>query len=105
MTGSEGGGKVIPFPARRAAARRAAPPPVDEPSLVEVYRCAQAEAVVVRSLFESEGIPTLLRSHVNHSVHPFTVGDQGEVTILVPEVEAERSRRLLPRLVPRPLSP
>lgn len=105
MTCSEGGGKVIPFPARRAAARRAPPPPVDEPSLVEVHRCAQAEAVVVRSLLESEGIPTLVRSHVTHSVHPFTVGDQGEVIILVPEVEAERTRRLLARLVPRPPSP
>lgn len=105
MTRPEGGGKVIPFLARRAAARRTPPSPVDEPSLVVVHRCAQAEAVVVRSLFESEGIPTLIRSHVTHSVHPFTIGDQGEVIILVPEVEAGRSRRLLARLAPRPLSP
>ena len=46
--------------------------------LVEVHRCDQAEAVVVKSLFESQEIPTLLRSRLAHSVHPFSVGAQGE---------------------------
>jgi len=45
----------------------------------------------VRSLFESEGIPTLLRSRLAHSVHPFSIGDQGEVVILVPAHEAARN--------------
>ena len=72
--------------------------------LVEVHRCDQAEAVVVKSLFESQEIPTLLRSRLAHSVHPFSVGAQGEVTILVPKDEATRAARLLVRLVrnPRP---
>lgn len=87
-------GKVIPFP----GPRRATPPPADERSLVEVHRCDQAEAVVLRSLFESEGIPTVVRSHVSHAVHPFTVGTQGQVVIFVPAAEASRSRRLLVRL-------
>jgi hypothetical protein len=69
----------------------------DMPGLVEVHRCLPAEALVVQSLFESEGIPTLLRSRLAHSVHPFNVGAQGEVIILVREAEAERSRRLLAR--------
>jgi hypothetical protein len=86
------GRKVIPFPQRR---------PLEERDLVEIHRCAQAEAMVVRSLFESEGIPILLRSRIAHSVHPFTVGDQGEVTVLVPRVEADRSRRLLRRITGR----
>jgi hypothetical protein len=60
-----------------------------------VYRGPQAEAVVVRSLLESEGIPTLLRSGVAQSVHPFSVGAQGEVAILVRGEEARRSRRLV----------
>ena len=81
-------GKVIRFPKRP-------PEPRDERGLVEVRRCAQAEAVVVKSLFESEGIPTLLRSRLAHSVHPFSIGAQGEVVILVPESEALRSQRLL----------
>jgi Putative prokaryotic signal transducing protein len=68
---------------------------------VEVRRCDQAEAVVVRSLLESEGIPTLLRSRLAHSVYPFSVGDQGAVVILVPAGESARSRRLLTRPVRR----
>jgi hypothetical protein len=74
--------------------------PEDERGLVEVHRCNAAEAVVVKSLFESEGIPTLLRSRFTQSVHPFTVGAQGEVVILVPESEAARSRALLVRIRP-----
>lgn len=70
----------------------------DERGLVAVHRCDRAEAVVVKSLFESEDIPTFLRSRFTHSVHPFTVGAQGEVVILVPEREAVRSRVLLVRI-------
>jgi len=88
-------GKVLRFPTRP-------PEPRDSRSLVAVHRCDRAEAVVVKSLFESEGIPTLLRSHLAHSVHPFSVGDQGEVVILVPEAEAPRSRFLLTRVKPGP---
>jgi len=70
----------------------------DERGLVEVHRCDQPEAMVVKSLFESEGIPTLFRSRLAHSVHPFTVGAQGEVVILVPKKEVTRTRALLIRL-------
>jgi hypothetical protein len=90
-------GKLIPFPGHRPLLT-----PPGERSLVEVHRCGQAEAAVVRSLLESEGIPTLLRSHLVSSIHPFSVGDQGEVVILVPEIEAARGRRLLLRLASRP---
>ena len=65
--------------------------------MVEVYRGPQAEAVVVRSFLESEGIPTRLRSQLAQAVYPFSVGHQGEVAILVPAEEAVRSRRLLLR--------
>jgi Putative prokaryotic signal transducing protein len=82
-------GRVIPFPTK--------PAPPDERALTEVHRCNQAEAIVVKGLFESEGIPTVLRSRIAHSVHPFTVGAQGEVMILVPAADAARSRRLLAR--------
>ena len=87
-------GKIIPFPTRGATHR----PPAGERALVELHRCDQAEAVVVKSLLESEGIPTLLRSRLAHSVHPFTVGAQGEVVVLVPESEVARGRVLLARL-------
>ena len=82
-------GKVIPFPVRPA------PVTHDEGALVEVHRCDQREALVVKGLFESEGIPVIVRSRIAHSVHPFTVGAQGEVTLLVPRAEADRSRQLL----------
>jgi len=82
-------GKVIPFPVRPAPAAR------DERTLVEVHRCDQREALIVKGLFESEGIPVVVRSRIAHSVHPFTVGAQGEVTLLVPRSDADRSRQLL----------
>jgi hypothetical protein len=82
-------GKVIPFPIKPA------PEPRDDRALVEVHRCDQREALVVKGLFESEGIPVIARSRIAHSVHPFTVGAQGEVILLVPRAHAERSRQLL----------
>jgi hypothetical protein len=88
-------GKILKFP----GAARSRSDPRDEPGLVEVHRCDQAEAAVVRGLLESEGIPTLLRSRLAHSVHPFSIGAQGEVVILVPERDAVRSRRLLTRVL------
>jgi hypothetical protein len=89
-------GKVIPFPGTRPA--RPQPPALEPRSLVEVHRCDHQEALVVKSLFESEGIPVLLRSRIAHSVHPFTVGAQGEAIVLVPASDAMRSRLLLARI-------
>jgi len=94
MRGMARRGKIIPFP-RRPGLPEA---PGVAPQLVELHRCDQAEAVVVKSLLESEGIPTLLRSRLAHSVHPFTVGAQGEVVVLVPPSEVERATGLLARL-------
>jgi hypothetical protein len=87
-------GKVIPFPTRPDKVR----PPADERALTELHRCDQAEAVVVKSLLESEGIPALLQSRLALSVHPFSVGAQGEVVVYVPESELAHSRMLLARL-------
>ena len=98
------GGKIIPFRRRDEPALPAADAG-DERDLVEVHRCAQAEAMVVRGLLESEGIPTLFRSRLAHSVHPFTVGSQGEVVILVPRSGAARARLLLARVLPGPELP
>lgn len=58
--------------------------------LIEVRRYDQGEAMVLKSLFESEGIPAILRSRIAHSVHPFTVGAQGEVVIFVPKDHVAR---------------
>ena len=91
-------GKLVRFPGRP-------PEPASESGLVEVRRCAPAEALVVRGLLESEGIPTLLRSRIAQSVHPFSVGAQGEIVVLVPEAEASRSRVILARIATGPSFP
>ena len=91
-------GKIIRFPGPLREPR-------SEAGFEEVRRCDQAEALVVKGLFDSEGIPSLLRSRLAHSVHPFSVGDQGEVVVLVPASEAARSRRLLTRIVSGPRAP
>src|SRR5439155_1179170 len=76
-------GKVIRFPTRP-------PEPRDSRSLVAVHRCDRAEAVVVKSLFESGGIPTLLRSRLalGRRDHREAVGGdaaRGERPVVAPE--------------------
>ena len=84
--------KVIPFP---KSPRRA---PDLSPAFVEVRRCRnQGEALVVRALLDSAGIAAVLRSNLAHSVHPFSVGEQGAVTVLTAPHDAERARALLAR--------
>lgn len=93
-------GRVIPFP------RRAPDPDERDLDLEEVTRVGdQAEALVVRGLLEAYGVRVVLRTHVAQSVHPFTVGGQGEVRILVPRADAVESRRLLARLAAGPPVP
>ena len=91
-------GQLIPFPRRPAPAE----PSVSERRLVELRRCDQAEAVVLKSLLESDGIVTFLRSRIAHSVHPFTVGAQGEVVVMVQPADVVRARGLLLRVVNGP---
>ena len=82
-------GKIIPFPKRQ-------PPPGPSPALVEVRRCRdQSEALVVRALLDGHGIPAVMRGQLVQSVHPFSVGDAGEVTLLVHAVDADRARQIL----------
>ena len=87
-----GRGKVIQFPKRQ-------PAPEPAPALVEVRRCRdQSEALVVRALLDGHGIPAVMRGQLVQSVHPFSVGNAGEVTLLVAAMDAERARRLLSRV-------
>lgn len=104
-------GKLIRFPGRSPEpARRGAEAPgggrKDDRGFVEVRRCRdESEALVLKGLFETEGIQCLLRTRLAHSVHPFTVGDQGEVIVLVPESDAPRARLLIARVSPGPSFP
>jgi hypothetical protein len=92
-------GRVIPF-------RRPPPEPDDRDDFEEIARARdQAEALVMQSLLGAYGIRVLLRTHLAQSVHPFTVGDQGEVRLLVPRESAAEGRLLLARLAPGPSFP
>jgi Putative prokaryotic signal transducing protein len=83
-------GKVIPFPKRPEPAEPASP------ALVKVRRCRdQAEALVVRALLDGHGIPVVTRGQLVQSVHPFSVGDAGAVTLFVAAADADRARLLL----------
>jgi hypothetical protein len=91
-------GKVIRFPGLP-------PEPSSAAGLVAVHRCDQSEALVVKSLLESAGIPTLLKSRLAQSVHPFSVGAQGEIVVMVPEGDAPQSRLILARIAAGPSFP
>lgn len=82
-------GKVIPFPKRPQPAEPA-------PVLVKVRRCRdQTEALVVRALLDGHGIPTVMRGQLVQSVHPFSVGDAGAVSLFVAAADADRALSLL----------
>jgi hypothetical protein len=89
-------GKVIPFPVRLR--RPAAPGKPGDGSPVEVRRCRdQSEALVVQSLLASTGIRAILRGHVVQSIHPFSVGAQAAVAVLVAHADVLRARAVLSR--------
>lgn len=85
--------KVIPLPFVKATT-----PAEEARDLIEVRRCRdQAEALVVRSVLDSEGISSVLRGHFVSSLHPFSVGAQAAVRVLVHEFDALRARAVLTR--------
>jgi len=64
--------------------------------LVEVYRAVgEAEALIIKSLLESNGIHCLLKSNAAPSVHVFTVDGMGEVKVMVGESRAEEAKKLI----------
>jgi hypothetical protein len=92
-------GRVIPFPGP-------VPEPPDEGAFEELTRARdQTEALVVRGLLEAHGIDVLLRTHVAPSVHPFSVGDQAAVRILVRREALPAARLVLARAQSGPADP
>jgi hypothetical protein len=64
--------------------------------MVAIYRAAsEAEARIIKSFLESNGIPCLLQANAAPSVHAFAVDGMGEVTVLVWEGVAEEARELI----------
>ena len=64
--------------------------------MVEVYRAAgEAEALIIKSLLESNGIPCLLSSNAAPSVHAFAIDGMGQVKVMVWESMAEEAKGLI----------
>ena len=53
------------------------------------------EAMIVKSLLESEGIPCLYQTPLVQSVQPITVDGLGSIRILVNPEDEERAREIL----------
>ena len=66
--------------------------------LVEVYKATgEAEALIIKGLLESNGIPCLLKSLAAPSVHAFAVDGMGEVSVMVVQSMVEKANRLIQR--------
>jgi hypothetical protein len=64
--------------------------------ITEVYRAAgEMEALVIKGLLESSGIPCFFKSNAAPSVHVLTVDGMAEVAILVRESMAEEAKQLI----------
>jgi hypothetical protein len=67
-----------------------------ESKLKEVYSVwGPAEAEVIKSFLESNGIQCLLKGLVVQSVHPFSADGLGEIKIFVMEKDYDSARELI----------
>ncbi len=64
--------------------------------MLSVYKAAgEAQAMIIKGLLESCGIPSIIRSGVAPSVHVFTINGLGEYTIMVNESDFEEAQHLI----------
>ena len=64
--------------------------------LIKVYQASgELEALTIKSMLESFGVPSLLRSNAAGSVHPFSVEGMGMVEVMVNEQDAEYAHQLI----------
>jgi hypothetical protein len=64
--------------------------------LVEVYKArTEMEAQVIKSLLESFGIPSVLRSNAAPTVHMFTIDGLAQVKVMVLDSRAAEARELI----------
>ena len=69
---------------------------IKQKKMVEIYRAAsEAEARIIKSFLESNGIPCLMKANAAPSVHAFAVDGMGEVVIPVWEDVAEKAIELI----------
>jgi len=65
------------------------------PSRLVVRTWSDGEALLVRQLLETYGIPCQVVSDVPHSLLPLSVDGLGEIRILVPATRVDEARSLL----------
>jgi len=68
---------------------------VPSASRLLVRTWSDGEAILVRQLLSSYGIPCQVVSDVPHSVFPLSVDGLGEIRIFVPEIQADEARQVL----------
>jgi len=69
----------------------------NEPKWIDIHTTTnEYEANIIKGLLESEGIHCLLKSF-RVTQFPFDIGHLGEIKLLVPSIEAEKSKRLISR--------
>ncbi len=64
--------------------------------LIEVYQASgELEALAVKAMLESFGIPSMLSSSAAGSVHVFTVNGLGKYSVMVNARDAVEARNLI----------
>lgn len=64
--------------------------------LVEVFvTWNEQKAELIKALLGDYGINCYLSSHITHSVYPIPVDGLGEIRVMVPEKDRERSTNLI----------
>ncbi|MBS3825646.1 DUF2007 domain-containing protein [Candidatus Bipolaricaulota bacterium] len=67
-----------------------------EMELVEVFvTWDEQKAELIKALLGDYGINCYLSSHITHSVYPIPVDGLGEIRVMVPEKDRERSTNLI----------
>ncbi|MFW6111832.1 MAG: putative signal transducing protein [Candidatus Bipolaricaulota bacterium] len=67
-----------------------------EMELVEVFvTWNEQKAELIKALLGDYGINCYLSSHITHSVYPIPVDGLGEIRVMVPEKDRERSTNLI----------
>jgi len=64
--------------------------------LVEVFSTwNEQKADMIKALLEDYDINCYLSSHITHSVYPIPVDGLGEIRVMVPEKDAEKSSKII----------
>ena len=64
--------------------------------MAEAYQAtSEMEALIIKGLLESHGIPCFLKSNAAPSVHAFVVDGMGEVKVMVWKTMIEKARELI----------